>query len=149
MDDRYIIFEVLIECEIDGTKKYNATSLSDYMNGKSQEECWKIADKFCQDAEIKRGEKWTLCGYSVVDFSKHTNLFEDYKYIIFDILLKYELKDGTIKYDVTTIHDFMCGKSQDECVSIVKNLCDEMSKPFDCGVRKETLCGTNIIDISK
>jgi hypothetical protein len=68
MDKRYIIFEVLIENEVDGVKKYNASSLSDYMNGKLQEECWEIADKFCKDSEIKLGGKWTLCGSNIITF---------------------------------------------------------------------------------
>jgi len=83
-DNRYIIFEVLIEYEIDGIKKYNATSLSDYMNGKSIEECEKIAEEFCIGAEVRHTKickeseekcesKWSICGYHIVDISKNHN----------------------------------------------------------------------------
>lgn len=70
-DNRYIIFEVLIEYEIDGIKKYNATSLSDYMNEKSEEECRQIAEKFCRDMETKySNRKWTICGHNIVSIKK-------------------------------------------------------------------------------
>jgi hypothetical protein len=70
-DGRYIIFEVLIEYEVNGEKKYNATSLSDFMNGKSIEECEEIAKQFCRDMETKyNNRKWIVCGYNVVDITK-------------------------------------------------------------------------------
>jgi hypothetical protein len=71
MDSRYVIFEVLIEYEIEGKRKYNATSLSDFMNGKSIEECEKIAEQFCRDMETKyNNRKWTICGYNIIDMNK-------------------------------------------------------------------------------
>jgi hypothetical protein len=71
MDNRYIIFEVLIEYETEGETKYQATSLSDFMNEKSVEECEEIAENFCRDMETKyRNKKWTICGHNIVDMSK-------------------------------------------------------------------------------
>jgi hypothetical protein len=80
-DNRYIIFEVLIEYDMDGVKEYNAISLSNYMYGKSVEEWLEDTKKYCKDAEIKHtaickktnekyNSKWTLCGHRIIDLNE-------------------------------------------------------------------------------
>ena len=113
MDNRYIIFEVLIEYEIDGIKKYNATSLSDFMNGKSIEECTEIAEKFCRDMETKyNNRKWTLCGHNMIDISKKLRQ-ENFKIKQEKCLVVYQntenlnneiVKSLYDKYEVNAIH---------------------------------------------
>jgi len=112
-DDRYIIFEVLIEYEIDGIKKYNATSLSDCMNGKSVEECTEIAEKFCRDMETKyNNKKWILCGHNMIDMSKKLR-HESFKLKQEKCLVVYQnteslnndiIKSLYDKYEVSVIH---------------------------------------------
>lgn len=113
MDNRYIIFEVLIENEIDGVTKYNATSLSDYMNGKTIEECTEIAKKFCRDMETKYGnKKWTICGQNLIDMSKKLRQ-ETFKLKQEKCLVVYQntenlnneiVKSLYDKYEVSAIH---------------------------------------------
>jgi len=68
MDNKYIIFSVLIECEENGIKRYDSTTLSDYMNGQSEEQCWEQTRIFCEEAGKKFNAKWILCGSHIVTF---------------------------------------------------------------------------------
>jgi hypothetical protein len=67
-DTRYIIFSVLIEYEENSKKKYKASTISDYMQGQTEEECWRKAELFCKESGNKLNSKWTVCDSKIITF---------------------------------------------------------------------------------